>query len=151
MQLSTTVSLVLGVWGAGLSTVLLVRQVRSDRRSVLVRARIGHRTGPDGARHRVLALWITNQGKRPVEIRSVALELINGRFAVFEAIEGDSLPVRLSDGEGMTLHFQLGQFKRALQNQPAKYIIATDATGATYTCPVPDEVNDALETPSWHL
>jgi hypothetical protein len=98
----------------------------------------------------VLALWITNQGKRSVEIRSVALELIDGRFAVFEAVEGDSLPAGLSDGEGMTLHYQLGQFKRAPQNQPAKCIIATDATGATYRCPVPDEVNDALETCSWH-
>jgi cytochrome c-type biogenesis protein CcmE len=144
-------SLFLGAWGAGLSTALFVRQVRSDRRLVLVRASIGHRSGSDGKRHRVLVVWISNQGKRAVEIRSIAFELTDERFAVFDTVEGDQLPARLNDGDGLTLHFSLGQFKRSFQTERAQSIVVTDASGATHRCPVPDEVNEALGICPWSL
>jgi hypothetical protein len=147
------VSLVLGIWGAGLSTALAFRQFRHDKRRVKVTCAPALLTTPDLPE--LIMITAVNTGHRTVTITSAFL-LLNDDTAmltlesrVSRLTGGWPLPARLADGESVTIYIDMDDVEaqvRELQSQDptirlAKAIVK-DAEGNTYRAKMPRLLKD---------
>ena len=105
MSLLDLISLIIAIWGAGLSSYLALRELRRERRQV--RVYLDHIEWVER-----FQMLVVNVGHRPVTIVEVALRPIypeetSGEFPIYpEAPEGfalPKLPALLNDGESLTL------------------------------------------------
>lgn len=98
----TIAAIVLGVWGAGLSTYNTLQSWRDKRPRVRVRVSYGvlpTRTAPRIA----VVIGVSNPGQQPVTITEVGIELPDKRHLIMPRLEGTRpLPCNLSIGAGET-------------------------------------------------
>jgi hypothetical protein len=136
----TIVSLAIGGWGAGLSTVLGVRQVRHDRRTLGVRCEVGYAARQHRGLQEVVTVTAVNEGHRPVEVLRVSFRLDDG-YDVHAMIPADTpqpdLPKLLGDGQSVTLLYAKDLFDRIEKEEGRRVVsaIVTDASGTEFLAP----------------
>lgn len=95
-------TLAIALWGAILSTILAVREIKKERRSVKVTCSLGV-GGPvlSDEIFQLVTIEAVNTGHRPVEIVSAGLRLSNSSY--FTAVGSkrglNYLPKKIEDGE----------------------------------------------------
>jgi hypothetical protein len=89
----------IAIYGALLSTFVLIQSWQRERRRIRVMAL------PDiFAVRRWVFQYITNFGKRPVVVNSPSVRLPNGKFVIFGDADGlRDFPKRLDDGEKVAI------------------------------------------------
>ena len=118
------VGVILGLYGAVLSTILAIRERQKDKRRVIV---ILEQVAFAGR----LQLSIINGGFRPVTITSVSMtlrgeDIPNGGIAV------PSLPQTIGDGEQILLEIDKVDYQYWLENNKDLQVKVFDAEGNMY-------------------
>ena len=141
MSAGTIVSLVIGAWGAGLSTYLAWRMMRRDRRSLKVMCEIGYDARQTRGLQQVIAVTAVNDGHRPVQVTRLVFWLDDGQ-PIHSMPPADKkqpeLPVMLGDGESVTLSYDWEVFRRIEKEEDRKVVRVTvyDAGLNDYNAPV---------------
>lgn len=137
-------TLLLALYGAVLSTVLGIRELRKDRRQIRVTCRMALTPSPTGGVWEFVSVEAVNTGHRPVEITMAGLLMKNGNL--FTQVRSNAgplpLPKKLEDGERVSVLFDYAEVKTALSEQTDsknRYIkaIVRDAIGKKYTARLP--------------
>jgi hypothetical protein len=129
---------IVALWGAGLSTLLAVRQIRRDHYRIRVKVGPALITMTDGAAPAAVLFEVQNAGYRAAEIRAIYLRLPHKRKFAFPRIQSDSpLPHRLEEGGRLTAWIYAGELASALSANGYKGLIAvraecTDALDKSY-------------------
>lgn len=108
MELKDIIAIGLGIWGAGLSSILAVREFVKDRRSL--RIQVEYMVPEKTSR-----LSVANTGQRPVTIVGIEAHIRQGKTwqrnkrALANSPGNGPLPVTLADSEhvGYMLHWDL--------------------------------------------
>jgi len=128
----TFISLGIGAWGAGVATVLGVRQVRHDRRTLKVICRWGVASHDDGASEKVVLVRAINEGSRPVELHGVTFRFEDGKELLIMPVAGpDDLNKLLGDGQSASFHFAkraLDEAEEAAQSRIVHAVVADAST-----------------------
>ncbi|MBE3138176.1 MAG: hypothetical protein IMZ43_12425 [Thermoplasmata archaeon] len=98
-------TLLIAIWGAGLSTLLGLNELLAYRRQAVVKLKAGmiYQGGDVSWTVHTIQISFFNKGKRPITITSYGLELPNNQhMPVFHIVLGReiTLPRSFSDGEG---------------------------------------------------
>lgn len=134
----TYLSLGLGAWGTTVATVLGVRQLRHDRRSLKVICRWGVATQDDGTTRKVVLVRAINEGSRPVELHGVTFRFEDGKELLPTPIAGRADQNKLlGDGQSASLHYDKGTLEEAEQEAQARlaYAVVADASTNVYLAP----------------
>jgi hypothetical protein len=134
----TIVSLVIGAWGALLSSSLAWRAVRRDRRTLKVVSEVGYevRRNSRGLQE-VLAVTAINDAPRPIQVTRVVFWLSDAQ-PIHSMPPADSpqpeLPAVLKDGEGVTLMYDWEAFRQIEKEEDRKVVSVSvyDATRGRY-------------------
>ena len=123
---ATIVSLVIGAWGALLSTYLAVRALRRERRTLKVVSEVGLEVRQNSQNlQEVLAVSAINDGHRPIQVARIVFWLSDGQ-PIDSMPPADSpqpeLPVVLGDGEGVTLTYDWEVFRRIEKEEDRKVV-----------------------------
>ena len=117
METIEIVTIGIALWGAGLSTILALREFTKDRRKVKVYCYIGsmpllHLEEPHFT---FVGVDITNTGHRPITIVGVGFELENGIIytEIRDSVQKPLLPIRLEDGDSFKQIFDYQELKKA--------------------------------------
>lgn len=153
---------VLAVYGALLSTSLLVWQIWKGKRRLRVQCRTGFvqdgmfwqgMGGPD----QVIAIEIVNIGYRPVDIREVSLAL-SDRTKLFQrrdAVTDEPFyPRRLDQHGSTTVYFSYAKTEEALRKRPNAVLtsaLVRDAEDKLYRVRLPEQLEEAglAQRPWW--
>jgi hypothetical protein len=147
MSDATTISLVVGAWGALVATTLAVREVLQDHRTVRVgcETRWGYDQG--GREELFIRVRISNYGRRPVEPRHVFFESRDGRILPLPHAfsrgptqpDGQrQLPRRLGDGETVVVEFEAQALEHARATARAAIeFVVVEASGKKYKVQYP--------------
>jgi len=142
------VTLLVAIYGALLSTLLALMQIRKERRQVRVTSNIALGTRFKGDVCEFLAITAVNVGHRPVTLVAAGLYMTKGlQFTQIESKAGPpSLPKKLNDGEQVSIYFDLPEMEKALKQQKPGVLFTSafvrDAEGNTYKCGLPDIMKD---------
>ena len=100
------VGIILGIWGAGLSTVLAVREIKKEKRRIKTFLEKEFHTGQSH-------LVIVNVGHRPVTLTGARIDTLvteNEEYwhpfsfdLIFDPSVGDPFPITISDGDQIRL------------------------------------------------
>lgn len=152
---SDWIALLLGIYGAILSTVLAVRETRRDHRKVKVTCSLGILTGFRFEPIEAIMITVVNVGHRPVEITSAGFNLTDKRIMVvmddIAPNHQQPLPKMIADGESVTVHKYKDSISGGLEehwrragNSDLKITGAyvRDSTGRTYRAKAPRLLKD---------
>jgi hypothetical protein len=152
MALSTSeiLTLLVALYGAVLSTVLGVRELRKGKRKVRVTCKMALAPNPAGSDvWEFVSIQAVNDGYRPVEIKMAGLLMSNGEF--FTQIRSNMgplpLPKKIEDGDSITVHFDYSEVERALRERSSEGVVFTkavvrDAAGKEYASRLPRVLKD---------
>ena len=148
-------ALVLGAWGAALSTYLAVqrtrkmkrdeqRENRRDERAPTVRLAGDAITDKQGEPlWFTLAVKVVNERPRPIQIDDINFtDDENQNLWMTPSPEGNTdLPVLLQDGEGLTHHFDKQQLEHEQKSRRVRIskAYARDASGIYWRVPLDEE------------
>jgi hypothetical protein len=135
------ITLLLAIYGAVLSTILAIREIRKDERKILVRCNLVLSTIHLDEVRQHIKISAVNVGHRPVELVSTGLYLSNK--LVFTPMPGGTmnvpLPKKLNDGDSVDILIDLLKAQKALEEQRAvnhkvipKFAFVRDAEGNEY-------------------
>jgi hypothetical protein len=134
VDLKDIVAIVLGLWGAGLSTFLAVREVRKDRRKVVLELDIGV--------DQSLYFRATNTGHRPIAIASIDIKYLSTttwelirESQLYEMVnEQEILPAVLAEGQNVSIELPEGVLALLSRADVTTIkLIATDVEGKSYS------------------
>ncbi len=113
MTWEEVVTLLLAVYGAGLSTLLGVLKVKESRRNLKVSCRVLSRPETPEDILEVVEVTYVNVGHRPVEVKEISLltktgQVIRHEGSVSKAGDSRQLPEVLNDGESLVASFIFG-------------------------------------------
>jgi hypothetical protein len=134
----TFVSLGIGAWGACVATVLGVRQIRHDRRTLKVICKWGVATDDDGTARKVVLVRAINEGSRPVELHGVTFRFEDGKELLAVPVAGrDDQNKLLGDGESASFHYDKGTLENAEHEAQTliAYAVVADASTNVYLAP----------------
>ena len=141
LSLSEALTLLIAVYGASLSTVLAVREIRKERRRVAVTCRVALVPAPVEGVWKFVDVSAVNVGHRPVEIRAAGLNMSNGhQFTQLKNNLGPiPLPKKLEDGDSVSVMFDYVQVEKAAREHQAVFTSAfvRDAEGNEYESGLP--------------
>jgi hypothetical protein len=140
MSAATVVSLVIGGWGAVLATVMRVREMRHDRRSLKVTCIVAYRFPKDdkGEAKLQMAISVTaiNEGRRPIEVTQVVFRRADGTPGFHSMpIPGDPPFARLlGDGQASRVYFDKAKLEewQAMDDSPVRWAVVSDVSGNEY-------------------
>jgi len=139
----------IALWGAGLSTILAIREFTKDRRKVKVYCYKGSIALPqqEGSRFMFVGVDITNTGHRPITIVGVGFELENGIIytEIRDSVQISLLPKRLEDGDTFKQIFDYEKLKKAsheFREQGHRFVCVSvrDAEGWIHKGDLPDDM-----------
>lgn len=120
MGIATILSLLIGAWGALLSTYLAVRMRRQDRRTLVVHVETGYaQKYPQGIQEIVTAV---NEGRRPVQVKRFIFQLGSKGYMM-------DLPPADPPAVQDELPKVLGEHDSATRSYPKSIIDGLDAEG----------------------
>lgn len=140
-------TLVLALYGAGLSTALGIRSFWDDRRRLMVSCNLSIASLVPGSSTEFVVVRAVNVGKRMVEVRTAGLVLSDGKQYTQGASRMGRQPFgkKLADGESADFYFDTDQIENALrQAKPQldlKGAFVTDAEGKRHTATIPDTIS----------
>jgi hypothetical protein len=141
---SDVLTLLIALYGAVLSTVLALKELRKDKRQVKVTCRMALAPSPVGDVWEFISVEAVNTGHRPVEITMAGLLMKNGDLftQVVSKAGRNPLPKKIEDGERVTVLFDYPELKKALgeQRDPENRLtkaVVHDAEGNKYTSKLP--------------
>lgn len=114
MSVTEILTLVIALWGAVLSTILGVHQLRRDRVQVEVKIGWAMTLSAIDSSEEYISIQATNVGHRPVTIASGGF-LTSGddSILVIDNLPGaDVLPKKLEDGDSVTLYFGMNRMSQ---------------------------------------
>ena len=145
----------LAVYGAGLSSVLALREWLKSRRHVKVSQSWATVPSAAGANH-LYVVTVTNHGHRPVVIKMAGLMTVAGRQVIQPTNVLSAqwpLPKRLEDGESVDVYFDTAQLRAAIVEARARgetdrivSAYARDSAGRLYTNALPVDFEDQVVT-----
>jgi hypothetical protein len=150
MEVFTSVlTALVAVYAAVVSTVLGVREIRREKRSLIVRCSMVSAPHPRGGTWELLAVSIVNSGHRPVQIDNVGLLSSQGHHIVQvggSKVAGTKLPIRLGDGEGITEFIDVETLADKLNEDDSitayRHVYVLDAEGREYRADLPDQIRN---------
>jgi len=129
------ITLILAIYGAGLSTFLAIWKIVRYLLEGIPRLKItvspGALTYTASISPLGLILDMANIGKRPVTISSAGFRLKNGADLIFMA-DTDRLPKRLEEGENHIIYRSLDDLRPDLKLASPEYAWVKDQTGKEY-------------------
>jgi len=148
----------IAIYGAILSTILVIREFLKGRRSVKVTCNLSYSINPiNNQIWGLISIKIVNKGYRPVTVTDVALLLKNGftfkqhRNAIGLNSLSDILPQKISDGESIEIFFDYSVLQKGLKdfNPPVLLdcVIVDDAEGKRYSGKLPNALKGKLRQP----
>lgn len=146
-----TINLILGIWGAGLSTYLGYTRLRRNVR-LISHCKSKNIDAQGNEYGHIIAVRAVNLARRPIEIRSVGFETTEG---IKHWAGGDrDLPTLLQDGESVTVTAKLDVLASELgPNEKYVQAFSYDAEARRHKTKVlPDvmvEKGVATSTPWW--
>ncbi|MBN1123136.1 MAG: hypothetical protein JXJ17_18835 [Anaerolineae bacterium] len=159
--LTLTLTDILAVWGAILSTMLAIRQIFIDRRRVKISIKQGRITGYE---REILYVGIRNRGHRPVVVESIFI-ITNATSLIYNdqgwgrefgrPFEGN---VRLEDGESRLVLIDREYLKEAIEREGLAYgkpvrpiRVRVIVSGRTYQKIIKWKVQDWIMKPSQNI
>ncbi|HWA97617.1 MAG TPA: hypothetical protein VG713_03970, partial [Pirellulales bacterium] len=85
----SVITAVVAIYGAGVSTYMLVEKRRESKFDLVVSGSFGFLTGPRGLSAQMIIITVANRGQRGVIVNAPALRLPNGRTLVSIYPTGD--------------------------------------------------------------
>lgn len=152
MQLSTSelLTLLIALYGAVLSTVLVIREIKKDRPKVLVRCRMALAPALGDDLWEFVEVCAVNTGHRSVEITAAGLSMSNGyQFIPLRSKKGPiPLPKKIDIGESVSVLIDYPDVEQALRRTPeGTRVVFTsafvrDAEGNEYKSGLPRVLKD---------
>ena len=152
MQLLTSelLTLLIALYGAALSTVLAIREVKRDKPKVLVRCRMALAAAPEYDLWEFVEVCAVNTGHRSVEITAAGLSMSNGyQFIPLRSKKGPiPLPKKIDIGESVSVLIDYPDVEQALrEQQKVSRVVFTsafvrDAEGNEYKSGLPRVLKD---------
>ena len=143
-------TLLLAIWGAGLSTLLGIRTLWLDRRRLRVSCSAAFASLPTGETCEFIVITAVNVGKRLVEVRTAEL-LLNNREKYTQPVSRmgpQPFNRRLEDGESVSFHLDLDELLRsaAKLDRGVRFerAIVTDAEGRRHAVRLRKGMREAL-------
>jgi len=137
-------TLFVAAYGAVLSTLLAIRQLRAQRRALKVSCRLVVTSQPTGEISELVSIIAVNTGVRPVEVKMAGLLMSNKDLftQVASRIGPSPLPKKLEDGESVTIFFDLSKARLSIRDADIPGLrytraVVQDAEGRQYTSDVP--------------
>jgi hypothetical protein len=137
-------TLFVAAYGAVLSTLLAIRQLRAQRRALKVSCRLAVTSQPTGEISELVSIIAVNTGVRPVEVKMAGLLMSNKDLftQVASRIGPNPLPKKLEDGESVTIFFDLSKARLSIRDADIPGLrytraVVQDAEGRQYTSDVP--------------
>ena len=153
MDIPFVITTLLAIWGAVISTILLIREFSKDRIKVKLTCQAGFVVPPavtfaEPEPEEVLTITAINVGHRQVQISGMGLSLSNDMLQIaLMSINGDMpLPKLLTEGESVSivLHMDgvIQDMEKARRGNKQdgillQYAYAEDSTGRKWTCSLP--------------
>jgi hypothetical protein len=135
------ITLLIALYGAGLSTFVFVHGMRREKRRISIKQTTSFFTFPNGdLGPPMVNLEVVNEGHRQVTVSAPVLRLPSGKqLAIITqaAIGSSKFPARLEDGDTATLRVEYQVITRTLQHVgirgKIKLIpVCSDTTGKDY-------------------
>jgi hypothetical protein len=135
-ELSGLYTIIIAVYGAILSTILLIWKIVTHylENTPRLKVELNHGVGETafGITPHLIYINAANIGKKPVTLSSVGFDLGGHMNLIFR--ENTDLPKRLEDGESYLFYREIDVLKSELQKQAPEYQIpqyawVTDQTG----------------------
>lgn len=157
MDVPFIITTLLAIWGAVISTILLVREFAKDKRNVTVTCQMGTPWPPFVGRRFIpqdlVLITAVNAGHRPVQITSLGFKLSSDRqmVAIQDAYDNTTLPKVLSEGDSVTMSYSFDEVAAEVQTERQRYpeaqikllhAFAKDSTGNVWTCSMPQVLID---------
>jgi len=145
MSAVEVITIVVALWGAGLSTALAIRDYFKDRPRLKVYSFVGELPVPSGKPPRFIILQVTNVGHRPITICDAGLELSNGSYKDYNPITGPySLPKKLEGGDLLNIpivYERVKAFHLAIKNEATWFtnVYVMDAERRVYRTSLPHD------------
>jgi len=140
MNLSELLNILLGIYGAGTTTYIIIKQNEARKRKLSVKISSGWipqsngRLGPE-----FLFITVANPGNRDVTINVPYLELPDKKTLVTPVpLTNVRFPYRLKEGENCSIWIEINEIKNRLKESGYKGIVelkacVSDATGKIYS------------------
>jgi hypothetical protein len=147
------ITILVAVYGAFLSTILAVREIRSGRRTLRVTCKLTERVPaiifPDewrveqGQKEFLLEVTALNNGARPIQVTQIGLKMSNGRL-YFGGYDNNLLPKRLEFSESCKVIFSLSEMERELGKDGRVFTkaIVIDAEDKQYAARLPQSLKE---------
>lgn len=137
---------VLAIYGAGLATFLGYREIRRERRSVVVFCRPVLEPSPSGrGMEGYIGVRAVNVGHRPVEIIEAWFhwDQMSGQVTSVTSPRWPQLPRVLGDGESITVRYDEESFGRLIESNGMPHSVrVVDSLDNEYSTAVPDSVRE---------
>ena len=141
------IALLVAAYGAVLSTILGITQLRQEKRKLRVSCRLDITSLPGGEMVDLVCIDVVNTGHRPVEVKTAGLLMSNGHLFTEAASKVGPMPLPkiLQDGESVTIFFDLPKAKLAIRDADIPGLrfaraIVRDAEGREHSSDVPGEL-----------
>ena len=149
ISMSDSLTLLVALYAAILSTVLAVREIRKDKRQIRVTCRMALATAPTRDIWDLVEIHAVNVGHRPVQITSAWLSMSNGyQFTQLRSNMGPiPLPKKIDDSDSVSIYFDYPEVEKALREQKKPNVVFTsafvrDAGGNVYKSKLPRVLKD---------
>jgi len=151
ISMSDFLILLIALYGAALSTVLAVREIKREKRQIQVTCKMTLVPAPTGGVWEFVKIHAVNTGHRPVQITSAGLNMSNGyQFIQLRSNMGPiPLPKKIDDHDDVSVFFDYPVVERALRENPNAAFTSAfvrDTEGNEYRSKLPRELkieNDA--------
>ncbi len=148
MSLTELLTFLIALYGAIVSTVLAIKELRKENRRVRVSCMMAMAPSPSGQMWEFVALKAVNIGHRPVQITIAGLILSNVYLVMQVAsnIGPSPLPKKLEDGDSVTVMLDFDEIVKT-SNEKGKNAFYTkavmqDAEGRQYAAKSPRVLKD---------
>ena len=140
MDFSILLNIILGIYGAFLTTLTIIKSNKEKKRQVLVRLSTGwHQKFADaGLEPQMLLITVINPGHINVTVNTPYLELPDGKFLVIsKPLANVQFPYRLPEGSKCAMWVKMNEIKKSLKERGYTGKIklwgnVTDAVGKIY-------------------
>jgi len=146
-----SLSLLLAVYGAVLSTILAIRELRKDKRKVSVTCKIWGIVIGGNVTWKLIKVTAVNSGHRPIVIESVGLNISGHKLIDLKPkSESAHLPKQIGDGEPISILFDYAEVEKVFRklekpsNFACKLAFVCDAEGTEYKSGKPEFGSEEL-------
>lgn len=141
--------LIIAAYGAILSTILAIHELRKDKRRVSVTCKITGIVSGGNVKWKWIKITAVNSGHRPIVIENAGLNISGYKLTDLKRkSELDPLPKKIGDGEPISVLFDYAEVEKAFRelesslNFVCKSALVWDAKGNEYKSGKPEFEKD---------